>query len=450
MQKIYKSDRMIIGPIESIGDKVLIVSILEAYGITNLTGLPMSTPFTIRKLGNAVNWAQTHSYYTSGPVNGLYDTYVMYSSSEFIDKFRIMLEYNGYKGTHEQMSDGSWWGKVLNIKDVVEYKANSLTDLIVQFNIAVDEYEDEINKILEVVEDQKQKDDANMKKELRWEVIAVTNGFALFDYKTDTYIGSLRAISKTMWTKDHFDTIAEAQEFLEDLCENYPDLAFVEIEEDAFLSNETFEAILSDQADFLAESIVEYFMENEESFTRHDIVKGVRQMAGPDVEIGYEEWKPLIIDVIDENLSLYDYSASFESGRFLFSYDPQEEEEEVDEKSDTVTVDSAANAESDDDGLEVTPLIQSDGTIRDRVIMSAKNVREAGGSPGDTMMIYICEKFIFMNTDLDKLAHEHVAYGSPKLIKKTLLKVDKSCNIQIRKYMFDLAGIKFPVYKKFK
>lgn len=50
------------------------------------------------------------------------------------------LEYKGYQGTIEPQDDGTLYGKVAFIRDLITYEADSLPDLVREFHHSVDDY----------------------------------------------------------------------------------------------------------------------------------------------------------------------------------------------------------------------------------------------------------------------------------------------------------------------
>ena len=57
-----------------------------------------------------------------------------------IDSSKELLSYKGYTGYYEAQSDGTFIGNIDYIKAIVMFESNTLQDLKVEFELAVDDY----------------------------------------------------------------------------------------------------------------------------------------------------------------------------------------------------------------------------------------------------------------------------------------------------------------------
>jgi len=440
MRKITKGDKFIIGPIENYNSLIQIKSILIDHNMDFMSLIPEnSLPISIRICDNTIYYVRKHWLYEER-YNILNSKYTFLSDEEFLYMFQVFYEHKGLKGTHERSYyDRIWHGKILDIDDLVTYESDDLIGLEFRFMEAVDDYLETRRKLKERK--------MNM-KELRWEIISDRKGkYVLYDGKTDEYMfssGKIKQFYTIEESKDVWNTSVEAAEFLETLCENEPELAYRRSNE-TFLSIDVVSEIVGEQIVFLIESIVERIMEDEMSFTRHDVLKSLRQVIGPEVEVSYKDWKDLIVEIIELNMVMFDFSRDFKNGRFEYFYDPEVEGPEVDEESEvkeTITVDSAAEQRMQSPTVSINEIDTSEPkVVKNRHTVSAETVRAAGGYPGDTMHIIVCYKHIIINYDTSDAAKEWANFGRPTILLNSTLKVDKNGNVRISKYMFDLADL---------
>ncbi len=418
MKKINIEDKLIIGQIESMNDFIKIRSILK-YNNIDITNLSDFPPLSIRISNKKCQWATSYKFYKN-----LYTPlgYTFYSVEEFLSEFQVLYEHKGFEGTYE-LSDGVWHGKIFGIKDLVTYESDNLEGLRDQFITAVEDYrntKEDINK-----------KETNM-KELRWEVVSHTpDKYSLFDYKANEYYTIANIIV-------NFSSMEKAREFLEELCKSNPGDAYCRVPE-TFLSEETVKDLILNQLVYMIKGIIITIMESKRSFTRHDILKGIRQIVGVDVEIEYSEWKEYIIECLEEIIDLYEYECEFIDGHYVYSFI----DDSIDDSIEDDSKEDDDNYDDDYMNIQYVPVDDTSEPIasKKRHTISADAVREAGGYPGATMYITIAERAIIMDANIEHLTKEWENLGKPAVIFESTLKVDKSCNIRISEYMFDLAGL---------
>ncbi len=233
---------------------------------------------------------------------------------------------------------------------------------------------------------------------------------------------------------------SEAQEFMEEMCDEQPDLMYKRIPQ-KFITDELAEEIITSYMDSVVTNIVEALMDKEMTFTRHDVLKVIRQLVGPDVEIDYADWKSVIVETLADKLDEYGYEVEFKLSRFKYSPIPEEEEDEEDEPE-TQSVDNATTSTMT---VDPTPVPTADTSeperVRNRHIFKAEQVRKFGGSPGAKIYIIVCKGRFFIEADADKNVLDWSTAGCPAILLNTSLTVDKYCNLRVSKYIFDLAGM---------
>lgn len=190
---------------------------------------------------------------------------------------------------------------------------------------------------------------------------------------------------------------------------------------------------------------VENLLESRMEFTRHDVIKTLRQIAGPSIECSYDEWKDMIVESINSFMELYDYESRFDGYKFV--YFPNKNDVATSDSAKTMKydIDAAIDMLSDgspDSTLDSTSTKCDNSAVnRERYTISTKHVRAAGGYPGAVMDIVVCDKSIFINIDPDKNELERANSGNKPVLLHTNLKVDKYCNLRISKYMMDIANM---------
>lgn len=278
-------------------------------------------------------------------------------------------------------------------------------------------------------------------KKVRWEVVTLDGSeYGLYDYNTNTYLTSN---GETTTQSYEFSTKEDAQEFLIDVCENNEDLAY-HITVEKFVCDDIISEILDTYTSEFISVIVETLMEKEITFTRHDVVKVMRQIAGPKIEINYSDWKDYVIEAIEELLNLYGYTKHFHIDHYVYSF-YDEVEEEIDEIEEDDEVEEIAEVEeeskSSDSATTTTINVSQDPK---RHTLAVDFVRSCGGYPGASMDVLVCKGAIYIHVDPAQNAKDHIEGGRKPIRLHTKLKVDCYGNMRISKYMLDLAEIKIP------
>lgn len=285
-------------------------------------------------------------------------------------------------------------------------------------------------------------------KEIRWDIAKNGHGeWILKDKRLNQVLmhdkGIVSATSiLAMGSDSTFTTESEAQDYLEDLIIETPDLAYREIVP-AFLDAKEVQELQWEAFAALVETTVAYLMENEKVFSRHDVLKSLRQLYGRGVEINYADWKELISITVDEFAVEFDYVKVYADG--FWSYEPNDEVE-ADEEVETTTADSAETVtyDSDENDSVPSPAVKDTAepaAVSNRHTVTAEQVRKCGGDIGDIMDIIVCKGRFFIEQDAAKNNADWVSAGSPQVLLSTSLKVDKNCNLRLSKYMFDLADL---------
>lgn len=443
MKILDPSATIIIKPITNETDWLKIRNVLEAAGVflNNLDKLP-SYPQNIRLSNNILNYASDSRYYDGD----WFKYYDRYTPEAFLDEYQVFFEHRGYKGSYEyEQGDRCWFGKIVEIKDLVTYESSTLVGLEHEFVKAVDNY-------LQTLEELKEKE-KNM-KELKWKIERdpdpCSYGYYIYNEEKAQYLTkngivvesadlSDYEVNELFWTCKN-----EIEEYFEELCDTNPVLMYKQAPITIF-TEEVANNIVTESVFALAEAVVEAFIDEGRTFTRHDVCKGIRQVVGPANEITYSEWKEVIVEAIESSLDLYDYSRRLTDGKFEYFFDPAVEADEDECEEETVTADSADTVTVGSDSVgtytDSTPATPDAPATPARHTISAEMVREVGGSPGDTMHIIAVDGMIIFDTDEDELVDEWKKKGSKPILLQTTLKVDKNCNVRLSKYIFDLANM---------
>jgi hypothetical protein len=291
-------------------------------------------------------------------------------------------------------------------------------------------------------------------KELRWEVFCWVAD--RYYYITDPKNGD-RLLTNGDVVKDadvgnydrndiFFSSEEEAQEFIDEMVLEYPEKMYRR-QTVTFLTDEQVDDIVESYFSSVIDTIVRTLMEAGQVFSRHDVLKSLRQIWGPGAEIEYSNWKDIIVESIESMVDMYDYEQAFNVGHFIYSPIKEEvEEDDTDDAAgdttDTATVDSATTATVTQDAAPQPVKDTSEpDVVSNRHTVSAKFVRAAGGYPGTAMDVLVCKGKIFVDASPATNERDRIAAGSPNILLHTTLKVDKNCNLRISKYMFDLAGL---------
>lgn len=443
MEKITQYDKIIVGPFENETDFLKVRNVMDAHGVFlgKFSGAqPDWTPGGVRISNMAANWAHGFGWYNQDFYKRDH-SYV--SAKEFLDMFQVPLEHEGYEGSYEY-SDGCWHGKIINTDDLVTYESSSLVGLECEFIAAVKNY-------IETLKELKEK---NM-KELKWKVeldqlmpsfgYYVTDGAGNYLIE-DVANGGCRVVNKidlrSESTSDvYFEHKHEAEEFIEDMIEECPELMYKR-KPVIFLEDELVDNIVQKLYQFV-DVIVEELMENAIVFSRHDVLKSLRQIFGPQYELAYSDWKELITESIAAFCPVYDYESEYDHGHIVYSPIELDEDDCAQDVPDTTTSDSADTTIGIKDGSDV-----KDNTApnvdRKRATLSAEFIRQAGGYPGAKMDILVCPGKIFVAEDPDVNEDDRLRSGAPNILLHTSLKVDCNCNLRLSKYMFDLSGLPMP------
>lgn len=240
------------------------------------------------------------------------------------------------------------------------------------------------------------------------------------------------------WVDDvYFMLESRANDFIKWLCDNTPDIMYYNKAE-PFVSTEIANEIITSYMDSFVANIVDALMDNEITFTRHDVLKTIRQLVGPNVIMEYSDWKDVIIEILDDKIEEYGYKVEYTiNGHFVYSLAPEIEDEDDEEEEDTpttVTKDSANPS-------TIITAAPDPKRVENRHTFTAKQVRKCGGFPGATMHIVICKGRFFISAEIKDNVSDWLAAGRPSIIMNARRKVDKNCNLRLSKYMFDLAEI---------
>lgn len=251
----------------------------------------------------------------------------------------------------------------------------------------------------------------------------------------------------------YFKYYTEASDFLEEMYEYIPSIKYVNKSE-AIFSNEVVTDLICESVYALVELVIEVFMKDETTFTRHDVCRGIRQVLGPSIEIKYDEWKDVIIQSIEGIIDLYGYSRRLANDRyeyFFAGFDDEIDDDEIcdeDEDDDditvvknvapsTTTIPSAPSTSS----IYNTSNPPSQPSTLTRHTISAESIRKINGKPGDIVHILVCKGIIIYHTDINEARNEWRQRGRPTILHHTTLKVDKNYNVRLSKYIFDLADM---------
>jgi hypothetical protein len=293
-------------------------------------------------------------------------------------------------------------------------------------------------------------------KELRWEVFCLVADkyYYITDTKNDDRLLATGDVVKNTDVENYdrddifFSSEEEAQEFIDEMVLESPEKMYRR-QAVTFLTDEQVDDIVESYFSAVIDTIVRTLMEAGQVFSRHDVLKSIRQIWGPDAEVEYSDWKDNIVESIESMVDVYDYEQAFDTGHFVYSPIVEEvEEEDADDTADTAdtadtdTVDSATTTTVTQDATpEPVKDTSEPDVVSNRHTISAKFVRAAGGSPGTTMDVLVCKGKIFVDACPATNEQDRINAGSPNILLHTTLKVDKNCNLRISKYMFDLAGL---------
>ena len=173
----------------------------------------------------------------------------------------------------------------------------------------------------------------------------------------------------------------------------------------------------------IAESI-EFLMQNKMTFSRHDVIRAVRQLFGAGVKVEYADWKETVVDFIEAHrVAAFDYTKAFSDGRLEYVYISTEDDEPEDEPEND-------NAEPD---------------VKERTkqVVPAAAVRAEGLKPGDIAYCVAVRGGIYFAADETTLATSLVEddVDIDDITFAGSYKVDKYCNIQFSKNIFIAADL---------
>lgn len=440
MEKITQHDKIIVGPITNETDILKIKNVMEAHGVFlgKFAGAgPNWVPGGVRIAQLGANWAHSYGWYNQDFYKRDH-SYV--SPNEFLEMFQVPFTHEGYEGSYEY-SDGCWNGKIVNTDDLVTYESSTLVRLEHEFVAAVNNY-------IETLKELKEK---NM-KELKWKVeledsqptlgycIVDGNGnYLIKDGATNCRVVGAVNLGGEYHSNIYFEHKHEAEEFIEDMIEECPEKMFKR-KPVIFLEDEHVDSIVM-KLYAIVDVIVEELMENAIVFTRHDVLKSLRQIYGPQCELAYSDWKDIITEAITAFCPVYDYESEYDHGHIVYS--PIElADEDAQDAPDTTTADSANTTTI---AADTTPADTSVPKVdKKRATLTADFIRRAGGYPGAKMDIIVCPGKIYVCEDADDNEDDRIKDGAPQILLHTSLKVDCNCNLRLSKYMFDLSGLPMP------
>lgn len=453
MNKIDRSTHLIVRPFRNETEWLKVRNVLTAHDVYLNRLNYVHLPAAIRLCHNTLNYSSDARYYD----DAWFNPYEKITPEEFLERYQTPYEHRGYKGSYEYSTDDRcWFGWIEGEEDLVTYESESLIGLEHQFVAAVNNY-------IQTLEELKEKE-KNM-KELKWQIVydpePFSRGYCITTQDETQFLaddGSVvtldefpnRGASELFWAHKN-----EAEEFIEEMCDSNPNIMYV-VKVDPVFDADVIQELTVTSVVALIESVVEQFMKEERTFTRHDVCKGIRQVVGPDVKIEYDEWKELIVEVIETSISLYDYSRQQNNGRFEYFYDPTVEDEEDDVTTDTVTIDSAQTVTTgipagtvaavttgsrDYSDTIYTPDLDAPSKDVTRHTLTAEQIRNAGGKPGDILHVMVTKGNITFDIDEKVILAEWKKMGSPQILHQSSFKVDKNCNVRLSKYIFDLADM---------
>lgn len=289
-------------------------------------------------------------------------------------------------------------------------------------------------------------------KELRWKPIEDFYGWHIYDEKEKMILTkNMQIINYDIYKEEYkniyFNDLRAAKEFLYKKVKVYPDIMYREVEDpttttnnDSIVDDEFILNLREECINSVAYTIVKNLICAHIEFSRHDVVRIIRQIVGPNIEIEYYDWKGSIIAAIDSLSKDYDYIKQYNDGYISYKKNVVISNDGLD-NNDIIEDDIINNINTDITDEDVDK-IKVTKTTKQHVITKAE-VINAGGYPGAMMLIWVCDGQILFNIDLVNMYLKWKFAKFPKVFIKKYLRVDKNCNLRLSKYMFDMANISY-------
>ena len=393
--------------------------ILDMYGINSFIDEIDFEPFDMRIKENGTAMIRFNGYN-----DDKFPELTRVPCQEFINKFSI-LTYKQFVGSITKDYKG-WIGKTTVNGVEVHYKSRDLPGLEHAFIAAVNETieQHKLKNMEKQMNEVKYKVSEDSLTQCRgWYIYKNTAEETLYLYKDGSEHDHVVAQTQS---DVFFKTKEEAIEFVNEFT--------------GALKNIFDEDQLKDWRDAkipqtIAE-VIEFLMENKITFTRHDIIRGARELLGSGIEITYDDWKDTVIDYIENNrVHAFDYSKVFTDGRWEYVYIGMPllrrtfpgllAHNLVGVATDHVPTSDAATYEPKQMSIPV------------------EAVRREGLNPGDTALVIAIKNRIYFARDERSLAISMVQddITTSDILFQQAYKVDSSGNVRLSKNIFIAAGL---------